>query len=484
MVLGERLRGLSIGLELDSAGLNRSISEVRRSFRTLNSSIQTNFNNLRYGEKSVANYERNIESLNKDILTQRKNLEALKRQYDENRRTLGDNHRETQKLATEYNKQADNLNRLERQLENATEDLRKMREEQRLAESGWGKASHNLEQFSGKMTTLGEGMTNIGRNMTTRVTMPIAGVGTAAIVTGMQFEESMSKVQAMTGATNEEIAGLEEMAKELGETTRFSASEAADAMAFLGMAGYDTNQILDSMPGLLDLAAAGQLDLGRAADITTNVMAGFNIEAEHTQEVADILAEAATSANTSVEQMGSAMSYVAPVAESAGWSIQETAAAIGVLSDNGIQGERAGTALRSMIASLQNPVGATAEVIEELGLSVEDVNPTMNSLSEILETLEEAGMDSSQAIELVGQEAGPGLSVLLSKGSKGIEDFTEQLENSEGAASRVASTMSDNTKGTMREFTSALEGVGIAVSEYVLPPLTDLIKRPGNLLGL
>src|SRR5699024_4902744 len=242
----------------------------------------------------------------------------------------------------------------------------------------------------------------------------------------------------------EELEQLEDMAKDLGETTRFSATEASEGMSFLAMAGFETNEILDSMPGLLNLAAAGQLDLGRAADITTNVMSGFNLEAEETGRVSDILAESAASANTSVEQMGGAMSYVAPVAEGAGLSIEETAAAMGTLSDAGIQGERAGTALRSMIASLQNPTGQTANALKDLGLSAEDVNPSMNSLSEILGTLEDAGMDSSQAMQLVGQEAGPGLIALLSEGSDGLKEFTNDLENSEGAATSMADKMSYN----------------------------------------
>src|SRR5690606_22032129 len=205
--------------------------------------------------------------------------------------------------------------------------------------------------------------------------------------------------------------------------------------------------IMASMPGLLDLAAAGQLDLGRAADITTNIMSGFNMEADKTQQVADMLAAAASSANTSVEQMGTAMSYVAPVAAGAGISLEETAAAIGILSDAGIQGERAGTALRGIIASLQNPTGATKRALEKLGLTAEDIDPSMNSLADILRKLEEAGIDSSIAMELVGVQSGPALIALLNQGSDGLGKFTQDLENSEGAAAQMAKTMSDNTKG-------------------------------------
>lgn len=437
---------------------------------------------MRYGEKSVSSYEKNVESLNKDIEKQRKNLEDLGKKHAHAVNEQGENSRAAQTLANEYNKQADNLNRLERQMENATEELENMRKEQAFQESSWGKMTTGLENFSSKMNTMGDSLVGFGQNMSMKVTAPIVGAGAAALTAGMNFEEGMSKVQAISGATSEELEQLEDMAKDLGETTRFSATEASEGMSFLAMAGFETNEILDSMPGLLDLAAAGQLDLGRAADITTNVMSGFNLETEETGRVSDILAESAASANTSVEQMGGAMSYVAPVAEGAGLSIEETAAAIGTLSNAGIQGERAGTALRSMIASLQNPTGQTANALKDLGLSAEDVNPSMNSLSEILGTLEDAGMDSSQAMQLVGQEAGPGLIALLSEGSDGLKEFTNDLENSEGAATSMADKMSDNAKGSIREFRSALEGIGIAASEHLIPPLTDIIEKGTTLV--
>src|SRR5690606_4996170 len=161
-------------------------------------------------------------------------------------------------------------------------------------------------------------------------------------------------------------------------------------------------------------------------DIATNIVSGFNMTAKDTGRVSDMLAAAAASANTDVEQLGAAMSYVAPVAAGAGISIEETAAAIGILSNSGIQGERAGTALRGMIASLQNPTGQTAKALEDLGLSADDVNPSMHSLSDILKTLEESGMDSSQAMQLVGVEAGPALLAMLTQGSKGLSDYTAE----------------------------------------------------------
>ena len=297
----------------------------------------------------------------------------------------------------------------------------------------------------------------------------------SVVMTGATYEATMSKVQAVTRSSGEEMARLDQLAKELGEATRFSASQAAEGMAFLGQAGFNTNQIIAAMPGLLSLAAAGGLELGRAADIASNVLSGFNLEADQMGRVSDVLALSAATANTSVEQMGYAMSYIAPVASGAGLSMEEMAAAVGVLSNSGIQGERAGTALRGMIASLQNPTGQTKDALDKLGLTMGAVNPATNSLAEILGNLEKAGIDSATAMQLVGVEAGPGLISLLNKGSKGLSDYTKQMENSKGAADQMAATMNDNLIGAWDEFTSKVETIGLTLYERALPALSAFV---------
>ena len=328
-----------------------------------------------------------------------------------------------------------------------------------------------MRKLTRDVRTVGGKFQEVGAKMTAAFTAPAIAVATASTKIGMDFEAAMSKVQALSGATGDELAALEQQARDLGKATVFSASEAAEGMAFLAMAGYDTNQIMSAMPGLLDLAAAGQLELGAAADITTNIMSGFNLEAEKTGQVADVLAKAAASANTSVEQMGDAMSYVGPVAAGAGWSLEETAAAIGILSNAGIQGQRAGTALRGVIAALQNPTGQTAKALKALGLSADDVNPSVHSLSDILKTLEEAGLDSATAMQLVGRESGPALIAMMNAGSEGLSQFTTELENSEGAAQQMATTMMDNLKGSFEEMKGAFEEIGLTIYDRLKPGL-------------
>lgn len=340
----------------------------------------------------------------------------------------------------------------------------------------------DTSEFQSKMDSLknslqktGDRLKSVGTTMSASLTAPIVGLGTAVVMTGANFEEAMSKVQAVTGASGKELEQLEAKARELGATTKFSATEAAEAMGYLGMAGFDTNQIMDSMADVLNLAAAGALDLGRAADISSNIMSAFGIEAAEMGRVADVMASAAANANTDIEQLGTAMSYVGPIAGSMGVSLEESTAAIMKMSDAGIQGEKAGTALRGIIASLAQPTGQTAEKLQELGLSAEDVNPKTKSLAEILETLEKAGMSSADAMELVGVEAGPGLAVLLEQGSSALKGQTTALQEADGAAAQMAETMSDNTKGSFKELMSMLQELSLQFYDALKPALAVVI---------
>lgn len=268
------------------------------------------------------------------------------------------------------------------------------------------------------------------------------------------FEESMSGVRAVTGATGSDFDKLEKTARKLGGTTRFSATEAAQGMEFLGRAGFDTNQIISAMPSMLNLAVAGQLDLARAADITSNIMSGFNIRAENSSQVADVLAKANASANTNIEQLGEAMKYVAPVAAGMGLTLEETAAAAGTLSNAGLQASVAGTGLKSVLGNLAAPTDKTRKILEKLGVSIEDINPQTNSLVDIVDRLAATGIDGATALEAFGERGGPALLALISQ-KEGLKKLTESLQDSSGTASTMAAIMDDNLKGSIRSLKSA-----------------------------
>lgn len=338
----------------------------------------------------------------------------------------------------------------------------------------------NMSKLQSSMKTVGSKMTSVGKTMTAAVTVPLVGLGTAAVVTGAKFDAQMSKVQAISGATGKEFDALREQAKHLGATTQFSATEAAQGMEFLARAGWKTQDIMKAMPGMLDLAAAGALDLGRAADITSDVMTAFGIEASKAGHVADVFASAAANANTDVEGLGEAMKYIAPVAKNMGWSLEESTAAVMALSDAGIKGEMAGSAFATSIQRLTKPTGEAKKIIDQLSLSFFDAQGKMKPLPEVIKELETKtkGMTDQQKsaaiTTLFGAEAYKHWSVLLQRGSKDLGKMTGELKNSDGTASKMAKTMQDNLSGAITSLKSALEGLAIAFSDTLTPMIRDL----------
>ena len=291
------------------------------------------------------------------------------------------------------------------------------------------------------------------------------------------------EVQALTGATGTEFEALSNQAKELGKTTMFSATQSANAMSELASAGFTTTEIMDAMPGLLDLAASGNIDLAEAANIASSTLRGFGLEASQSSHVSDVLAEAAARTNAGVTDMGMAMGYIAPVASAMGVSIEETAAAVGLLSNAGIQGSKAGTVLRSALSSLAKPSKEASELMANLGFNAYDTNGKMLPLNKIIANLQESmsGLTDEQKqnalVTIFGQEALSGMLALIASGPDELNNLTNGFENCDGAAKGMADTMQNNLQGKVTQFKSALEGAGIAIGENLLPALTKIVEK-------
>lgn len=468
-------------LSWEDDGAHRSLEGFKRDLRGLRSEMKVARSGGREYTQSLRGMREQSDILTRRLRTQREQVQELRRRYEESRRTKGDAATQTQNLANQYRNATAQMNMTEEQLKRLNDEIRRQ-------ESPWTRLGENLTNAGDRMQQFGRGMSRVGRSMTMRVTTPIVGMGTAALMAGMNFEEGMSKVQAISGATGDELQMLEDQARELGGTTRFSATEAAGAMEYLAMAGFEVNEITESMPGLLDLAAAANMDLARAADITSNIISGFGYEAEDAGRVADVLAEGAASANTSVEQLGDAMATVAPVASALDLEVEGLTAAVGFMSDAGIQGSTAGRQLRQGLLRLSDPTGEAADLIEDLGINVFDADGNMKDLDEVVNELA-GGLDgmSAQAetaalSTLFGSQSVAGWTALLERGGDELADYTGELENSEGAASDMAKTMQDNAKGAMIEFQSALEGVGIEIAQHIIPAFTDAVEWTTDLV--
>lgn len=357
------------------------------------------------------------------------------------------------------------------------------------ASRAYKETAREHQGFMGKLDQSSAGLDKAGKALVGVGAAALGGLG-LAVNKAATFEQAMNRVGAVSGATGQEFESLKELAKDLGATTAFSASEAADGMQFLAMAGFETNEILDAMPGTLDLAAAGQLDLARAADIASNVLTGYGMEASDINRVNDVMASTASKANTDINQLGDAMGYVAPVAAASGLQFEETSAAIGALSDAGIQGTRAGTTLRQVIARLENPSAKAEKAIERLGISTHDSSGQLLPMVELVEQMEDAGLSTADAMEIFGARAGPGMMALVSQGSDSIRDLTGELENSGGAAKEMADRQLEGLNGALTEMRSAIEGAMISIGENLLPHLerfadilSSLIRRFTGLPG-
>jgi TP901 family phage tail tape measure protein len=348
--------------------------------------------------------------------------------------------------------------------------------------AGLGQAQAELDKTAssiGKsMQDLGKNMTSMGKSLSMKVTAPIVAMGAASLYTAVNFDDSMQKVRAISGATGDQFDQLRDQAMELGRSTRYSASEAAEGMSFLAMAGFEVTDIMASMPAMLDLAAAGAIDLGVAADIASNILTGFNMDASEAVRVADLMAATAASANTDITQLGEAMKYVAPIAAGVGMSMEETAAAIGMLSNAGIQGSMAGTTLRQAISSLISPTGSAQEILDRLGITATDSAGNMLPFADILSQLESSGMSTAEAMEVFGARAGPGMVALMAQGSDAMRDYTGELQSSAGAAQEMADVMESGPGGAFRTMKSTIEDLmiqfGDIISEAILPLLEHI----------
>lgn len=354
---------------------------------------------------------------------------------------------------------------------------------------GFVSAYNDLKVFGDKSATaeqklngLSSAFKTTGGLLSRNVTLPIVGVGAAAVKTAADFEAGMSEVKAISGATGSEFDALRDKAIEMGAKTKFSASDSADAFKYMAMAGWDASAMMDGIAGVMDLAAASGEDLATTSDIVTDALTAFGLQASDSAHFADVLAQASSKSNTNVGLMGETFKYVAPVAGALGYSIEDTAVAIGLMANSGIKGSQAGTALRSTITRLAKPVGEAKDAVEELGISITNADGTMKPLSQTMVELREkfAGLTEEQkaqhAAMLAGQEGMSGLLAIVNASDEDFQKLTDEINNANGAAEDMASVMMDNTAGAVEQLKGALESAGILIGEKLTPYIRKLAE--------
>lgn len=311
----------------------------------------------------------------------------------------------------------------------------------------------------------------------------LGALGAAAVKVGADFEAGMSEVEAISGATGSELDALAAKAKEMGAATKFSATESAEALKYMAMAGWDTQSMLDGLPGIMNLAAASGENLATVSDIVTDDLTAFGLSAKDAGHFADVLAKASSSSNTNVSLMGATFKYAAPLAGTLGYSIEDVAIATGLMANASIKGEQAGTSLRAMFTRLASPPKDAAEALNALGISMTDANGQVKPLRTSLKELRAAFSGLSQqeqaqmASSIAGQEAMSGFLAIINASDEDFDKLASSIDNATGAAEHQAEVMNDNLKGQIKIMQSALEGLGIEFYESVQNPLKDVVKN-------
>lgn len=462
------IKGIIIEIGGDTSGLQKALSKVNSSTSILSKELRGINSLLKLDPKNTELLSQKQEVLAQNIQETSEKLQLLKQTQEEANNAIAN--------GTEISDE--NYRNLQREIINTENKLKDLK----VQASNWTTVGKKLEEVGGKITNISKKIDNLGSTLTTTLTLPVLAIGTAAITTGNDFEAQMSRVQAIAGATGDELDKLTQQAMDLGAQTSFSASEVAEGMENLASAGFTTEEIMSAIPGLLDLAASSGADLATSSEIAASAIRGFGLESSSAGHVADVFAEAAARTNAQTEDMGEAMKYIAPVANTMGLKIEEVAAAIGIMSDAGIKGSQAGTSLRGALTRLTKPTDKMLGVMEDLGISFYDNEGKMKSLTEIISMLQKAtkGLTDEQTQNaltvLFGTESLSGMISLINRGSDDLKDLTKSFEKCDGAASEMADIMLDNTSGALESLSGSLETAGIAIQKALAPEIKKLAK--------
>lgn len=463
--MASRIKGITVEIGGDTTGLEKALKGV-------NSSIKTTQSALKDVERLLK-----LDPTNTELLTQKQKLlkDAIA-STSEKLETL----KEAQKQAKEQLERGelgqDKYDALQREIVETEQELKRLQEQAATT-------SVTLEKIAAagdKFEKAGDSITNAGKQISV-ASAAVTGLGVAAVKTAADFDSAMANVAAISGATGDDLQALRDKAREMGEKTKFSASEAADAMSYMAMAGWKTGDMLSGIEGIMNLAAASGEDLATTSDIVTDALTAFGLTAEDSAHFADILAAASSNANTNVSMMGETFKYCAPVAGALGYSAEDVAEAIGLMGNAGIKSTQAGTALRTMMTKLQGELKLSGEALGEVTIQTANADGSMRELSDILADCRTAfsKMSESEAAAaaetLVGKNAMSGFLALMNSAPGDIDKLRNAIENCDGSAEDMAAIMQDNLNGQLTILKSQLEELAISFGEMLMPVIRKVV---------
>lgn len=474
--MASRIQGITVEIGGDTTKLQTAL-------KGLNGEIKSTQTALKDVEKLLK-----MDPGNTELLAQKEKL--LAQAVDETKQKL-----ETLKTAAEQANTAlangdisqEQYDALQREIVETEQNLRSLETQANQSATAVQKIAATGESLK----TTGDNISNAGKKLLP-VTAAVTGLGTASVTTAANFESSMSQVQATMGITKDSMSTLDgqsvntmdalsNLAKEMGASTAFSATECAEALNYLALAGYSTQEMADTLPTVLNLAAAGGIDLASASDMVTDAMSALGMETAEADTMVDQMAKTASTTNTSVAQLGEGILTIGATAKSIKGGTAELNTALGILANNGIKGAEGGTHLRNIILSLQNPIDQAAAKMQELGVSVYDSEGNMRSMNDILGDLNTSmeGMTSEDKANIISTIFNKtdlsSVNALLANTGSTWDSLQSSIENSAGAAQQMADTQLDNLQGQLTLLKSALEGLAISFGQLLMPALKSIV---------
>ena len=465
--MANRIKGITVEIGGDTTGLDKALKSVNTSIRSTQSALKDVNRLLKLDPSNTELLSQKQRLLKDAIAATKEKLDSLKVAQEQAKQQL-----ESGELGQ------DKYDALQREIVETEEELRHLQQEAATTNTALSK----IDVAGQKMEAVGNSIAGAGKKMM-GVTTVIGGVGVAAVKTAADFDSAMSQVAAVSGATGKDFDALRNKAREMGAKTKFSATEAAEAMNYMAMAGWKTEDMLSGIEGIMNLAAASGEDLATTSDIVTDALTAFGLSAKDSGHFADILAAASSNANTNVSMMGETFKYCAPIAGALGFSAEDTAEAIGLMANAGIKSSQAGTALRTIMNNLAGDVKISGKAIGDVTIATTNADGSMRDLSDILADCRSAfgsltESEKAQAAEsLVGKNAMSGFLALMNAGEGDIEKLSSAIENCDGSAEKMAMTMQDNLTGQITILKSQLQELAISFGDILMPAIRSIVSK-------
>lgn len=465
--MANRIKGITVEIGGDTTGLDKALKSVNTSIKSTQSALKDVNRLLKLDPSNTELLSQKQRLLKDAIAATKEKLDSLKVAQEQAKQQL-----ENGELGQ------DKYDALQREIVETEEELRRLQQEAATTNT----ALSTIDVAGQKMETVGNSIAGAGKKMM-GVTTVIGGVGVAAVKTAADFDSAMSQVAAVSGATGKDFDALRNKAREMGAKTKFSATEAAEAMNYMAMAGWKTEDMLDGIEGVMNLAAASGEDLAATSDIVTDALTAFGLSAKDSGHFADILAAASSNANTNVSMMGETFKYCAPIAGALGFSAEDTAEAIGLMANAGIKSSQAGTALRTIMNNLAGDVKISGKAIGDVTIATTNADSSMRDLSDILADCRSAfgnltESEKAQAAEsLVGKNAMSGFLALMNAGEDDIAKLSSAIDNCDGSAEKMAMTMQDNLAGQLTILKSQLQELAISFGDILMPAIRSIVSK-------